>query len=57
MTPPELDVDLVHARLRLMRELLDDLRSVGESVPRAVNGFGRYIGVVAEALRGHTDRT
>lgn len=30
MTPPELDVDLVHARLRLMRELLDDLQSVGD---------------------------
>lgn len=30
MTPPELDVDLVHARLRLMRELLDDLRGVGD---------------------------
>lgn len=35
MTPPELDVDLVHARLRLMRELLDDLRSVGDLSSRA----------------------
>lgn len=30
MTPRELDADVVHARLRLMRELLDDLEEVGE---------------------------
>lgn len=33
MTPRELDADVVHARLRLMRELLDDLEEVGEVTP------------------------
>lgn len=30
MTPPDLDVDIVHARLRMMRELLDDLAGAGD---------------------------
>ena len=30
MTPPALDAALVHARLRTMRELLDDLDAVGD---------------------------
>lgn len=31
VTPRELDADVVHARLRLIRELLDDLEDVGEA--------------------------
>lgn len=34
MTPPALDAASVHAKLRLMRELLDDLEGLGE-VPAA----------------------
>lgn len=33
MTPPSLDAASVHAKLRLMRELLDDLESLGEVPP------------------------
>lgn len=38
MTPPDLDRDVVHAKLRLSRELLDDLASAGEVTPPRLEG-------------------